>query len=241
MSTWDEWETTVLGHILARSLSAADFGNLAPCPLELLGKGRFGPNPGQEPVGSRFGQFGAFQPAIEIAFWNPCKTALLGQILARSLLEQDFATLAPVGRLLTWPSGIIRTRPFWAKSWPAAFWSQILAFRSCFGSVLGLFSAVLNLFLLFKASLGCSDCSSSSRTPGGPPGSAGKVLGFRVCPFDTQRLDRLYGVRQASCLALAFSSPSLTWAARSGALRSLAERSNSFGLSRGGSEPSARL
>ena len=67
------------------------------------------------------------------------------------------------------------------------------------------------------------------------------MLGFRVFTFDTQRLDRLYGVRQASCLAMAFSSPSLTWAARSGAFRSLADRSDSFGLSRGGSEPSARL
>ena len=78
--------------------------------------------------------------------------------------------------------------------------------------------------------------SSLLGTPGGTP-----VLGFRVYTFDTQRLDRLYGVRPASCLAMAFSSPSLTWAARSGALRSLAERSDSFGLSRGGSEPSARL
>ena len=117
----------------------------------------------------------------------------MGQILARSLLEPDFATL----------------EVFWA--------------------VLGLFLAVLNLFLL------------SSRTPGGTPGHTSKVLGFRVFTFDTQRLDRLYGVRQASCLALAFSSPSLTWAARSGALRSLAERSDSFGLSSVGSEPSARL
>ena len=76
---------------------------------------------------------------------------------------------------------------------------------------------------------------------GDPPGGVSKVLGFRVFTFDTQRLDRLYGVRQASCLAMAFSSPSLTWAARSGALMSLAERSDSFGLSRGGSEPSARF
>ena len=94
----------------------------------------------------------------------------------------------------------------------------------------------------FWAGLGCSRLIQRSENPrGDPPGGAGKVLGFRVFTFDTQRLDRLYGVCQASCLAMAFSSPSLTWAARSGALRSLAERSDSFGLSRGGSEPSARL
>ena len=109
-------------------------------------------------------------------------------------------------------------------------------------AVLSLLWAVLNLFLLSGNVLDCSWLVPTLLEPrGGPPGSASKVLGFRVCPFDTQRLDRLYGVRQASCLALAFSSPSVTWAARSGALRSLAERSDSFGLSRGGSEPSARL
>ena len=104
-----------------------------------------------------------------------------------------------------------------------------------FWTVLRLSQAILGRFGLFWAGLALWE------PRGGPPGGAGKVLGFRVFTFDTQRLDRLYGVRQASCLAMAFSSPSLTWAARSGALRSLAERSDSFGLSRGGSEPSARL
>ena len=99
-------------------------------------------------------------------------------------------------------------------------------------AVLSLFWAVLNLFLLSGNVLDCSWLVPILLEPrGGPPGSASKVLGFRVCPFDTQRLDRLYGVRQASC----------SWAARSGAFRSLAERSDGFGLSRGGSEPSARL
>ena len=91
----------------------------------------------------------------------------------------------------------------------------------------------------FWAILGGFQPSGNPR--GRPPGGVSKVLGFRVFTFDTQRLDRLYGVRQASCLAMAFSSPSLTWAARSGAMMSVTERSDSFGLSRGGSEPSARF
>ena len=31
-----------------------------------------------------------------------------------------------MGRQLKVPSGILGKRPFWAKSWPGAFWSQIL-------------------------------------------------------------------------------------------------------------------
>ena len=55
----------------------------------------FGPNPGQEPFGARFWQFGACQLAIEICLWKPWEWALLAEILARSLLELDVAILGP--------------------------------------------------------------------------------------------------------------------------------------------------
>ena len=69
----------------------ADCGN-----LRSLEAGRIGP---KETFGAIFWQFGAFQPAIEIAFWNLWETAVLGQILARSRLEPDLGTLARVSRL----------------------------------------------------------------------------------------------------------------------------------------------
>ena len=75
-----------------------------------------------------FGTLLAWSPAIKIAFWDPWETALLGQILARSLLEPDFGTLLawnPAIETAFWDL-ILGKQPFWAKSWPGAFWSQIL-------------------------------------------------------------------------------------------------------------------
>ena len=117
---WDHWETADLNQILAQTLFEADCGN-----LKSLETGRLGPKPGQEPFGARFWQFDAFQPAIEIAFWNLWETAVLGQILAGSRLEPDFGNLALCSRLLKLTSGIFGKRPFEAKSWPGAFWKQI--------------------------------------------------------------------------------------------------------------------
>ena len=54
---WDQWETAVLGQILARILVELDFGTLV-----------------------------AWNPAIESAFWDHWETAVLSQILARRFL-----------------------------------------------------------------------------------------------------------------------------------------------------------
>ena len=98
-----------------------------------------GPNPSHESFGNRFGQFGAFRPAIGSAFWNPGETAVSGQIVARSLLETDLGNLAPFGRLLEVLSGILGKRPLWAKSSQGAFWSGNLAFWTTPGRRLSLF------------------------------------------------------------------------------------------------------
>ena len=57
-----------------------------------LGNGRFGPNPAPEQFGARVWHFGPFKPAIAI-FWDHGDTAVLGQILAQSLLEADVGDL----------------------------------------------------------------------------------------------------------------------------------------------------
>ena len=60
--------------------------------LGSLGNGRFGPNPSREVTGghgrsrevtgANFCHLAAPQPPIEFLFWDHCKTAVLGQILA---------------------------------------------------------------------------------------------------------------------------------------------------------------
>jgi len=64
--------------------------------------------------------------AIKSAFWDHWETAVLGHILARSLLEPDFGTL------VAWSPAI--KRAFW-DPWETAVFGQILA--------LGLFGAAL--------------------------------------------------------------------------------------------------
>ena len=57
---WDHWKTALLGQILARSLLGVNFchvralGWLLKSPSRIIGKPRFGPNPGQEPFRSKF-------------------------------------------------------------------------------------------------------------------------------------------------------------------------------------------
>ena len=70
-----------------------------------------------------FGTLAACKPAINGAFWDPWETAVLGQILTRSLLEPDFGTLAA--------SGLAIKRAFW-DHWETAVLGQILA-RSLLG------------------------------------------------------------------------------------------------------------
>ena len=67
----------------------------------------------------------SFQLAIEICFWNHWERTILTQILARSLLEPDLGKLRLSSCLSKSISGNIGNGPFWAKSWPGAFWSQI--------------------------------------------------------------------------------------------------------------------
>ena len=68
------------------------------------------------------------------SFWTkltPSKTIVKrpfsAQILAGSLLEPDFGNLRASRPQLKAPSKTIGKRPFSAKSWPGAFWGQILA------------------------------------------------------------------------------------------------------------------
>ena len=63
---WDYWETAVLGQILAGSLLEPDFGNLEESRPAIKSAfwdywetAVFGPNPGREPFGARFWQFGS--------------------------------------------------------------------------------------------------------------------------------------------------------------------------------------
>ena len=51
---------------------------------------------------------------VEIFTWGHWETDVLGQILAKTLLEPDFGNLAPRSRRLKLPSGIRGKRPFWA-------------------------------------------------------------------------------------------------------------------------------
>ena len=48
---------------------------------------------GGEAFGARFGHFGACQLLLKFASGKPWERALLGQILARSLLEPDFGNV----------------------------------------------------------------------------------------------------------------------------------------------------
>ena len=92
-----------------------------------LGNGRCGPNPSHEPFGSRFWQFGAFHPAIEIAVWNPWERLFEAKSWPGALSTLNLVFWMAPGRLLTFSSGIIRKQPFGVKSWPGALWSQIVA------------------------------------------------------------------------------------------------------------------
>ena len=87
-----------------------------------------GPNPGPRAFEARLKQFGAFQLAMRFYFYNHWEGALLAQILARSLLEPDVGNLGLAGWLLKFICRTIGNGPFWAKSWPGAFWSEIFVF-----------------------------------------------------------------------------------------------------------------
>ena len=58
-------------------------------------------------------------PTLGLEDWFALLGAFLELILARRKLP---------GRQVNAPSGTIGKRPFWAKSWPEAVWSQILPF-----------------------------------------------------------------------------------------------------------------
>ena len=63
-----------------------------------MGNGRFEANPDRGPFGARFWTLVACKPAITSAFWNHWETAVLGQILAKSLSEADVAKPVPAQR-----------------------------------------------------------------------------------------------------------------------------------------------
>ena len=64
-------------------------------------------------------------PASEFASWSHLKTAIVGQILTRSLLKLDIAILAALQRLFQIASGNKWKRSFWAKSWTGDLLSRI--------------------------------------------------------------------------------------------------------------------
>ena len=130
----DYWETAVFGQILAGSLLEPDVGNWPAsgpqikAPSKTIGKR---PVCGQILAGSLlepdFGNLAAAGPQLKTPSKTIGKRPVLGQILAGSLLEPDFGNLAASGPQVKAPSKTIGKRPFSAKSWPGAFWSQILA------------------------------------------------------------------------------------------------------------------
>ena len=71
------------------------------------------------PVGGLFGansgKAEASRPASKRAVWDYWETAVLGQILAGSRLEPDFAICGLPGRQLNAPSGIIGKRSVWGQ------------------------------------------------------------------------------------------------------------------------------
>ena len=78
-------------------------------------------------MGPDFGNLG-FQAAIKNRLLGLLGNGpFLGQILAGSLLEPNFGNLAASGPQLKRLLGLLGNGPFWAKSWPGAFWSQVLA------------------------------------------------------------------------------------------------------------------
>ena len=64
-------------------------------------------------------------PASEFASWSHLKTAIVGQILTRSLLKLDIAIWAALQRLFQIASGNKWKRSFWAKSWTGDLLSRI--------------------------------------------------------------------------------------------------------------------
>ena len=102
----------VLGQILAGSLLEPDFGNLAASGpasktafWDYWETARFGSNPGREPFGAKFWQFGGFRAAIKTAFWDYWETARFGPNPGREPFGAKF-----------WQFG-----GFWAAS-KTAFW-----------------------------------------------------------------------------------------------------------------------
>ena len=51
---------------------------------------RFGPNPGREPFGAKFWQFGGFRAAIKTAFWDYWETARFGSNPGREPIGAKF-------------------------------------------------------------------------------------------------------------------------------------------------------
>ena len=90
---WKNWELTLLGHILVGRPVEARFGRfgLASWLLKFafgnLGKKFRWAKSWPAAVWSQFWAIWACQLAIEICCWKPWDETLLGQILARSLLE----------------------------------------------------------------------------------------------------------------------------------------------------------
>ena len=122
----------VLNQILAGSLLKPDFGHLAASRpanktafWDYWETARFGSNPGREPFGARFWQFGGFRATIERAFWDHWETARFGSNPGREPFGAKFWQFGGFWVAVKFAFWTIGKRP--SKSWPGAFWSLILS------------------------------------------------------------------------------------------------------------------
>ena len=90
---WDHWETAPSGQILAGEPS----GSLLGASGSLLGAQILA----RSLLEANFCHLEALRPAIKLPFWDPWETAVLGQILAGSLLRAFWEPLGAFGRQIS--------------------------------------------------------------------------------------------------------------------------------------------
>ena len=94
--------------------------SILPCPGQQRPKStcQQAPAEGQPPVW--------WPPLLGRVGWMRRKLVPFRWLLNRGAIFWPLG--GPFGRLLNFSSGIIGNRPFFAKSWPGAFWKQFLPF-----------------------------------------------------------------------------------------------------------------
>ena len=125
----------VLGQIPAGSLLEPNFGNLAasgPANKSAFWNywetARFGPNPSGSLLEPNFSNLAASGPQVKPPSGTIGKRPVFGQILAGEPFGAKFWQFGCFrAAIKTAFSDLLGNGPFWVKSWPGAFWSQILA------------------------------------------------------------------------------------------------------------------